>query len=198
VSGRTRGRSCGSPTRAGCATPRSPPTPAPEGPDVSSPTSNYATAAAPRAEDRIRAAKDTGLTNLPCTSSTRTGSGARSWRLHRTSGAAVGAETAPAAAVLHPGPDRPPRPPGPCCTCRRVHPGQGCYATASPDSVYSPSPAEHHPTTPTTQEPRPPVDPAPTRATSAELSHPAGRIAPRTPAQHRCRSRQRLRAKDPG
>jgi hypothetical protein len=33
-----------------------------------------------RAEDRIRCAKDTGLTNLPCTTSTRTRSSAPSSR----------------------------------------------------------------------------------------------------------------------
>jgi hypothetical protein len=53
--------SCASPTLTGTASPRSPPT-LPAG---NSPTSNYATAARARAEDRIRTAKDTGLRNLP-------------------------------------------------------------------------------------------------------------------------------------
>lgn len=54
-------RSCGSPTSTGTGSPHSPPTPS----AGSSPTSNCATAAGARCKDRIRCAKDTGLTNLP-------------------------------------------------------------------------------------------------------------------------------------
>ena len=54
------------------------------------------------------------------------------------------------------------------------------------------------PAVPTTQEPDRPVEPAPTRATSAELSYPPGRISPATPASTGRRSSQHRATKDPG
>jgi hypothetical protein len=58
-------RSCGSLTPTACASPRSPPTPHPAAPAVSWPIWSSVIAAGPGPEDRIRCAKDTGLTNLP-------------------------------------------------------------------------------------------------------------------------------------
>ena len=62
------------------ATPRSPPTPAPAARTANSPTSNCATAAAPAPRTASAPRRTPGCATCPCTSWTRTGSGAPSSR----------------------------------------------------------------------------------------------------------------------
>jgi hypothetical protein len=64
-SAHTRARSCACPTPAGSGSPRSPPTPHPADRTASPPTSNLQHRRRAHAEEWIRCAKDTGLTNLP-------------------------------------------------------------------------------------------------------------------------------------
>ena len=108
-----------------------------------------------RAEDRIRNAKDTGLTNLPLHDFNQN----RIWcavvalavrthrldatpRAPRPSSPPVGTETAAAAAVLHRRPASPAPAGGSCSTSAVTPPGPSWPSTGSPDSAPSPSPAD--------------------------------------------------------
>ena len=114
-----------------------------------------------RAEDRIRAAKDTGLTNLPAA---RAGPEPDLVR-HRRAGLRadrLGPAARPSPSTppgggnpnacgcgSSPSPDGSPAPAGaPCCTCPRTHPGPSSCSTRSPPCARSPPPADpqHHPT----------------------------------------------------
>ena len=157
-----------------------------------------------RAEDRIRAAKDTGLTQpAPARAGPEPDlaghrrAGLRDHRLdpaarlHRAPRTAVGTQTAPAADLLPARPDSPVTPAASCCTCPPTHPGPASSSTASTGCARSPSPAEHHPARPDNPGTRPdpwnrrPERPRPNCHTQrAECPHHTG--------QHRCRSSQHL------
>ena len=149
-----------------------------------------------RAEDRIRAAKDTGLRNLPLheldqnriwqavvalaceiTAWTQTA------RLHRAPRTAVGTQTAPAADLLPARPGSPVTPAASCCTCPPTHPGPGSPSTASTGCARSPSPAEHHPARPDDPGTRPdPWNRRPERPRPNCHTQPAESPSPHRPA----------------
>ena len=161
--------------RRACGSPPSPPTPAPAAARQLADLELRHRRRA-RAEDRIRAAKDTGLTNLPLhdfdqnriwcaivalaceiTAWTQTA------RLHRAPRPPVGTQTAPAPAVLPARPPSPARPPPSCCTCPPTTPGPASSIDGlDPAPPRSPPPADPTPPVPTTQHPTGPVEPAPT------------------------------------
>ena len=161
-----------------------------------------------RCEDRIRDTKDTGLSNLPlheldqnriwcalvmlaceltawaqmlALTGTRPGGG-------NPNACGCGCSPSPPGSPITPG--------APCCTYPRTPPGPNSCTRRSPPCEPTPPPAEPSTTRPNNSADRI-VEPAPTRATSAETSYPPDRITPQRPApagpDHR-----RTRAKDPG
>lgn len=162
-----------------------------------------------RVEDRIRAAKDTGLTNLPCTSSTRTGSGRpwSRWPVRSPPGprCSRSASIPPAAgnpngcdcACSRSPPRSPATPARSCCTSRRTRPGQGSSSTDSTSFTHSPSPAEPRPASPDDPGTRPARGPGAPSDLGRTVT-PNRQNQPRRTAQHRCRSRPGLTTKDPG
>jgi hypothetical protein len=143
-----------------------------------------------RCEDRIRGAKDTGLTNLPLHHFAHLDRDRRTGlRDHRLDAAAgvdrprrtqVGTQTPPPAPVLHRRPardQRPPEDPAPVRARALDIFGLAGTRTATPWRR-RPRPADnHHVHRPDNPAPQPPgVEPGATETTSGRLSHPDGRI----------------------
>ena len=155
-----------------------------------------------RAEDRIRSAKDTGLTNLPLHDFAQNqiwcaivalACELTAWmqtaRPHRPPGPPVGTQTAPAPAVHRRRPPSPAPAAAACCTSPTTHPGPTCVAdaihrlralAAPRRSRLTTAPAV--PTTRTTPDRGTGAHPSDTRA---KPSHPDARITPQRPTEPR-------------